>query len=137
MKVMVYKNVNRRVLLLAAAKYIEEIKHSGKTPHGRIEYKLTIKGLRELLPYMFSLDTRSEVGNLINHIDEFKLDRNEFGAILLEMIYERIIGIDNLLGVAISMNIFDMSKSMQSVKKLESLNQHIEDLKKSPQYRIR
>jgi hypothetical protein len=129
MKVMVYKNVNRRVLLLATAKYIEEIKHVEKSPHGRIEYRLTIKGIRELLPYIFSLDP-SGVGNIIDHIDRFELDKNEFGAILREMIDERITGIDNLVGVAISANLFDISKLIAIVRKLKSLRLQIEYLKK-------
>ncbi|MGH9982976.1 MAG: hypothetical protein ACRD8W_03370 [Nitrososphaeraceae archaeon] len=129
MKVMVYKNVNRRVLLLAAAKYIEEIKHAEKLPHGRIEYRLTIKGVRELLPYAFSLD-QSGTGNIIDHVDSFELDKNEFGVILIEMINDRITGIDNLVGVAISANIFDTSNSITIIKKLQSLRQQIEDLKK-------
>jgi hypothetical protein len=129
MNVMVYKNINRRVLLLAAAKYIEEIKHAEKSPHGRIEYRLTIKGVRELLPYSFSLDP-SGVGSIIDHVDRFELDKNEFGAILTEMIDERITGIDNLVGVAISANLFDTGKLIISIKKLHSLRHQIEELKK-------
>jgi hypothetical protein len=131
MKVMVYKNVNRRVLLLAAAKYIEEIKHAEKAPHGRIEYRLTIKGIRELLPYVFSLDlTGGDKGSIIDHIDEFGLDKKEFGSLIIEMIYERIVTIDNLVGVAISANLFSADKLISVMKKLQSICHGIDALKK-------
>ena len=54
-KIMAYKNANRRILLLAQAGLIEEQKYTERTPHGRIDYKLTMKGAEALLPYMLSV----------------------------------------------------------------------------------
>ena len=70
---MVYKNVNRRVLLIVQAGVIEEVKYTERTTHGRIDYKLTMKGFEALLPYMLSHPT--EVEDLVHYINYVGLDK--------------------------------------------------------------
>ena len=76
-KVIVYKNVNRRILLLARAGFIEELKYAERTPHGRIEYKLTMKGLEQLIPHI--LADPEGVKNIVGYMDKFGLDKKALG----------------------------------------------------------
>ena len=93
-KIMAYKNANRRILLLAQAGLIEEQKYTERTPHGRIDYKLTMKGAEALLPYMLSvpsivedlaqyfaysgLDIKVITENIVNRINPFLDSINKY-----------------------------------------------------------
>ena len=72
-RTMLYKNTNRRILLLAKTGVIEEIKYTERTPHGRIDYKLTLKGFKALLSYMFSHPNEAEC--LARYVDDAGLDK--------------------------------------------------------------
>lgn len=78
---MVYKNANRRILLLAKAGVIEEVKYTERTPHGRIDYKLTMDGLKQLMPYI--LTHPEEVENVVQYMDKFGINKKDFGELLV------------------------------------------------------
>jgi hypothetical protein len=79
---MTYKNANRRILLLVQAGVIEEIKYTERVPHGRIDYKLTIKGLTCLVPYF--LGHPEEVMGLVMYMDKVGIDRSRLALPLME-----------------------------------------------------
>ena len=80
-KPVAYKNVNQRFLRLARLGYIEEVK-LGNNPHRRIDYKLKIKGLEQLIPYL--LTHPNEIENIVKYMDKFELDKELFGFQLVE-----------------------------------------------------
>ena len=51
-KVIAYKNINQRALNLSIHGYFEEIKVDLINMHGRRDYKLTLKGMKQLVPYI-------------------------------------------------------------------------------------
>lgn len=79
---MTYKNTNRRILLLVQVGVIEEIKYTERVPHGRIDYKLTVKGLEYLLPYI--LMHPEEVRSMVSYMNKFSIDKKGFGEVLLK-----------------------------------------------------
>lgn len=80
---MAYNNVNKRIVNLAKAGLLEETK-IGESIHGRKDYKLTMKGLSELIPHI--LAHPEEVKNIVRYIDQFGLDKESFEEILLDKI---------------------------------------------------
>ena len=85
---MVYKNINRRIVILAKEGYIEEIPYTKRTPHGRIDYKLTMKGFLFLIPYF--LNNPSQMRGAVEYIDKFGLDKQE-------IVREVMIGHNNVI----------------------------------------
>jgi hypothetical protein len=87
--VMVYKNIGRRVLLLQEGGFLEEVKLEGvENLHGRKDYKLTIKGLEQLIPYVMT--HIKEIQKLTEYMVKFDINRNLFGVILLEQLTSMI-----------------------------------------------
>jgi hypothetical protein len=81
-RAMTYKNANRRILLLVQNGAIEEIKYTERVPHGRIDYKLTMKGLEYLIPHFLSHP--EEIKELVDYINEFRLDKVYFISLLTD-----------------------------------------------------
>jgi hypothetical protein len=99
--VMVYKNIGRRVLLLQEGGFIEEIKLEGvENLHGRKDYKLTIKGLEQLIPYF--LTHTEEIENIVQYMDKFKLDKTLFQKLLTERVKSTLQVLDKYLNVSFS-----------------------------------
>ena len=78
---MVYKNINRRILILAKEGFIEEVPYTKRTPHGRIDYQLTMMGFASLIPHY--LNHPNEIKGLVNYIDKFGLDKIRIAGILI------------------------------------------------------
>jgi len=83
-KVMAYININKRVTELAKMELLEELKPDSHTVniHGRKDYKLTMKGLEGLIPYVQTHP--GEVKNIVNYMDKFGIDKNRLALLLLE-----------------------------------------------------
>ena len=81
-RVMTYKNINTRVIKLFNAGFIEEVEQTGRPPHGRIDYKVSMKGLEELIPDV--LVHPEELKSVIEYMDKFGLDIVSFGLLLLK-----------------------------------------------------
>jgi len=79
---MVYKNINRRILILAREDYIEEVPYTTRTKHGRVDYRLTMMGFRSLIPHF--LNHTNEIQGLVKYIDKFGLDKIRVAAILID-----------------------------------------------------
>lgn len=80
-KPVAYKNINQRFLRLAKLNFLKEVQ-LGKNPHRRIDYKLTIKGLEELIPYLI-VHPEKGVQDIIQYMDKFGLDKHAFGDLLV------------------------------------------------------
>lgn len=78
-KPVAYKNVNQRFLRLARLGFLEETQ-LGNNPHRRIDYKLTMKGLEELIPYI--LGHPDQLKSIVEYMDKFNLDTEAFSALL-------------------------------------------------------
>lgn len=81
LKRVAYKNVNQRFLRLARLGLLEEIQ-LGENPHRRIDYRLTMKGLEELVPYILSHP--QEVKNVVQYMDKSGLSKETFGHRLID-----------------------------------------------------
>lgn len=78
-----YKNVNKRFIKLIKIKAIEEIQLPGTSNiHGRKDFRVSLVGLELLIPYF--LDHLKEIESVVSYMDKFGLDKNFFGASLLE-----------------------------------------------------
>jgi hypothetical protein len=125
MKVMVYKNVNRRVLLLAESSFIEEIKYEKKTPHGRIDYRLTKKGIEELIPYL--LDRPEEIPSVIEYLNKSGIDKKDLESLLANEIRRMIDNVDHLYAMAIATDQYAFLPGIMSdFERIASLRKDIE-----------
>lgn len=79
-KLISYKNVNKRFIKLYNEGILEEVNIKDNL-HGRKDYKLTMKGLEQLIPYL--LTHPNEVKNLVKYMETFGLDKNVFGISLI------------------------------------------------------
>jgi hypothetical protein len=98
---MVYKNVNRRILILWKSGYIEEIKYLGRSPHGRIEYGLTVKGLRQLIPFVLDYPGVEDVQGIIDYINRSDISRKDLGNLISEEVNVLAVKLGNLVSMAI------------------------------------
>lgn len=81
-KVMTYKNINTRVVKLFNIGLLEEVEQTGRSPHGRIDYKVNMNGMRELISDIIAYP--EEVHNIIQYMDRFGLDKKVFGRLIME-----------------------------------------------------
>ncbi len=97
-KVIAYKNINQRALNLLTHGYFEEIKFDLINMHGRRDYKLTLKGMKQLVPhlkihpdnfknfieYMDKIKFRKElfVNVLVNEFSQLSLERKSIASML-------------------------------------------------------
>lgn len=73
---MAYNNVNKRIMNLVKDGLLEEVK-IGESIHGRKDFKLTMKGLEQLMPHVTA---HPESAKTIHaYMDRFKLDKQAFG----------------------------------------------------------
>jgi hypothetical protein len=79
-KVMTYRNTNKRVVRLSRLGLLEENKPEVYSVHGKRDYKLTMKGLEQLIPYI--LNHLDAIEKLVEYMDRFELDKEEFGRVL-------------------------------------------------------
>jgi hypothetical protein len=79
-KVMTYRNNNKRVIRLAKLGLIEEIKPDAHTVniHGRRDYKVTMKGLKYLIPYITSYPEPEDINVINEYMDKFGLNKKAF-----------------------------------------------------------
>ncbi|MPZ06624.1 MAG: hypothetical protein GEU26_09450 [Nitrososphaeraceae archaeon] len=77
-KVMAYININKRVTELTKMEFLEELKPDLNTVniHGRRDYKITMKGLEQLIPRL--LEHPEEIENIIRYMGKFGLDKEKF-----------------------------------------------------------
>jgi hypothetical protein len=92
-KPLVYKNIYLRTIALSKAGYLEELKVEGINIHGRREYRVTLKGLQQLLPYYIAYP--NEIGNLNKYMDKAKIEKQPFTKWLIDIAgsIDRIINI--------------------------------------------
>jgi hypothetical protein len=87
---MAYNNVNKRILNLAKNGSLEDVKTGIGEPsiHGRKDYKLTTKGLEQLMPYVI---THPEYAKAIHeYMDRFNVNKQAFGNVLVDNVVSRI-----------------------------------------------
>jgi hypothetical protein len=85
-KVMAYININKRISELARMGLLEEIKPDAQTVniHGRRDYKVTKKGMEQLLPHI--LEHPEVVENMNEYMDKTGLNRQAFGEKLIDWV---------------------------------------------------
>jgi hypothetical protein len=78
-----YKNINQRLLRLARIGLLEgEIKFdSPESTHGRRDYKITMEGLKRLIPYFLTYPESFK--ELIEYMNKSNLDKDAFGNVLV------------------------------------------------------
>lgn len=64
---------------------LEEIKPDAYTPHGRIDYKVTPKGLTHIIHYI--IDHPEELQHIIEYMDKFKINKNLLREALRDRFY--------------------------------------------------
>jgi hypothetical protein len=76
-KPMAYNNVNKRILNLHKNGYLEVVKHQDKSnAHKRKDYKITMKGIEYLIPYLLLQSKNFEI--ISKYISRSGLDRQAF-----------------------------------------------------------
>jgi hypothetical protein len=87
-----YKNIGKRFVRLAQNNIIEEVKlETVENLHGRKDYKVTVKGLEQLIPYLVSRP--EEVQNIVQYMDKFSLDKKR----LWNLLVSRLISITEII----------------------------------------
>jgi hypothetical protein len=81
-KVIAYKNVHQRALTLLKHGYLEEIKSDLINMHGRRDYKLTLKGLKQLVPFI-KLHP-DNVKHIVGYMDKIKFPKELFVNVLVD-----------------------------------------------------
>lgn len=84
-KVMTYRNTNKRVVRLSNLRLLEEIKPRVYSVHGKKDYRLTMKGLEELIPHI--LTHPKGVQNVVQYMDKFGLSKYHFWDLIFRKIY--------------------------------------------------
>ena len=79
-KSIAYKNVHQRALNLLKHGFLEEIKVDLINMHGRRDYKLTLKGLKQLVPYIKAHP--DHVKDLMEYMDKIKFREELFVNVL-------------------------------------------------------
>lgn len=79
-KALAYVNIHKRTINLSKLGFIEEIKSDLINMHSRRDYKVTLKGIEQLLPYF--LVYPDEMKNMVQYMNKFKLDKKAFGNML-------------------------------------------------------
>lgn len=121
-KVMTYRNNNKRVIKLAQLGLIEEIKPDVHTVniHGRKDYKVTMKGMEQLIPYIL---THPEVNEFIHeYMEKTGLNKQKLGQILVNWIASALASTIGYLGpishfgtVSSPMNISQIHQLQESI----------------------
>jgi len=83
-KVMAYININKRVTELARMGLLEELKpdEHAVNIHGRKDYKVTMKGMEQLVPYF--LEHPEAIRDLTDYLNKVGLDKYQFAILLKE-----------------------------------------------------
>jgi hypothetical protein len=81
-KVIAYKNIHQRALNLLKHGYLEEIKFDLINMHGRRDYKLTLKGMKQLVPHL--KQHPDNVKHLIEYMDKIKFRKELFINVLVD-----------------------------------------------------
>lgn len=79
-KALAYVNIHKRTINLSKLGFLEEIKSDLINMHSRRDYKVTLKGIEQLIPYF--LTHPDEVGNTVQYMNKFKIDKKTFGNLL-------------------------------------------------------
>jgi hypothetical protein len=120
---MAYININKRIRRLTKAGLLEETK-IGESIHGRKDYKITMKGIEKLTPYI--LTHPEEVQNIIQYMDKFGQDKTAFGELLVFRI-GFMLGVANVylksMGSPELTEIFSKKGAAQWGKLKESMNE--------------
>jgi hypothetical protein len=79
-----YKNVNKRMVRLCEAGFLEEIKPDAYTVniHGRKDYKLTVNGMEQVILHILMYP--NELQNIIRYMNKIGLDKQLLEARLQE-----------------------------------------------------
>jgi hypothetical protein len=73
-KPMAYNNVNKRILNLCKNGYLEEINLPNRVNmHGRKDYKVTSKGVEQLIPHIF-MHTKEDHQTIIQYLHKFPIE---------------------------------------------------------------
>ncbi len=92
-----YKNINTRVLGLARAGLIEEVKIGNNSIHGRKDYRVTLKGLEQLiLPSAIKIQ-KGYVKTIVDHVNNKSYSATADRNILGRLLTDRFIDAANLL----------------------------------------
>src|SRR5919106_990808 len=129
-RVMTYKNINTRVVKLFNAGLLKEVELTGRPPHGRIEYKVNIQGLEELIPDI--MVHPDELDNVVQYIDKTGLDKIIFQDLLIERVISTLEALDKCLNTAVAP--LTDSQSEKLIKSLTEIQQQIDKLDKTLGY---
>jgi hypothetical protein len=101
-----YININKRVRKLAKGEYLEQLKPVKDlytlNIHGRKDYKITMKGMRQLIPYIMNRENSAE--KVVEYMDKVGLDKEGLGISVMEEINLMHFRIENLVDMAIAVN---------------------------------
>jgi hypothetical protein len=87
LKVMAYNNVNVRVTNLLREGFLEEVKIGGSI-HGRKDFRLTNKGLEQLMPHVIAHPEDAKAVHA--YMDRFNVDNQAFGKMLVGNVISNI-----------------------------------------------
>lgn len=94
-KALAYKNINKRTVNLFRAGYLEEIKIDLVNMHGRKDYKVTIDGMEQLIPYLLLQSKMDDFKAIAEYVLKSGLDDQLFRSILANKINDILIAADN------------------------------------------
>jgi hypothetical protein len=124
--VMAYKNIGRRVLILHKHGYLEEIKlENVENLHGRKDYKVTMKGMEKLIPYIMTHP--EDVTNINEYVMKFGLDKRRLLELLIDKYHS---GLDTLYVILVTTLVPKIDDSIWTYEVAESMNQLLRNIKK-------
>ena len=121
-----YKNIGKRFVRLAENSIIEEtMLENVENLHGRKDYKVTMKGMEQLIPYIMTHP--EDVRTINGYIKEFNLDKR----LLLELLIDKFhSGLDTLYVILLTTLTPKIDDSIWTYDVVESMNQLLSNIKK-------
>lgn len=121
-----YKNIGKRFVRLAENSIIEETKlENVENLHGRKDYKVTMKGMEQLIPYIMTHP--EDVRTINGYIKKFDLDKR----LLLELLIDKFhSGLDTLYVILLTVLTPKIDDSIWTYEVAESMNQLLRNIKR-------
>lgn len=123
---MAYKNVNRRISILVKAGLIEEVPYTKRTLHGRVDHRLTMKGLEYLIPHF--LAHPDEIKALVEYMDRFGQNKQVFAHKLINQMIPKVGSTNLYLETMVSKFFYEFAP--MNTEQIERLQKSMDDLGK-------
>jgi hypothetical protein len=121
-----YKNIGKRFVRLAENNVIEEIKlENVENLHGRKDYKVTMKGMEQLIPYIMTHP--EDVRTINGYISKFNLDKRLLLKLLIDKFHS---GLDSLYVILLTTLVPKIDDSIWTYDVVESMNQLLRNIKR-------